>query len=60
MLRFSPKNNDVDMFISCTCMQKGLPPAEILNKIEYGQRMSKPAQCDDRIYELMMQCWEWK
>ncbi|KAI8773425.1 tyrosine-protein kinase SYK [Biomphalaria glabrata] len=33
-------------------------PQQILHFIESGNRLNKPRNCDDRIYEIMLQCWE--
>ncbi|BFY99746.1 hypothetical protein BsWGS_02786 [Bradybaena similaris] len=32
-------------------------PQEILNFIESGNRLRKPRNCDDRIYNIMLSCW---
>ncbi|XP_059140212.1 tyrosine-protein kinase SYK-like [Physella acuta] len=33
-------------------------PQQILHFIESGNRLSKPRNCDDRIYRIMLSCWE--
>lgn len=35
-------------------------PQQILQFIEQGNRLSKPRDCDDRIYDIMLSCWEIK
>ncbi len=30
---------------------------EVLEQVERGYRMSKPQQCPDSLYELMLKCW---
>ncbi|CAG5128976.1 unnamed protein product [Candidula unifasciata] len=32
-------------------------PQEILNFIESGNRLRKPKNCDDRLYNIMLSCW---
>lgn len=32
--------------------------AEVIKAIDNGERLPQPAACPDRIYEIMMQCWE--
>uniref|UniRef100_A0A0B6YSM1 Tyrosine-protein kinase n=1 Tax=Arion vulgaris TaxID=1028688 RepID=A0A0B6YSM1_9EUPU len=33
-------------------------PQEILHYVESGNRLHKPRNCDDRIYNLMLSCWD--
>ncbi|KAH9488826.1 hypothetical protein Btru_058717 [Bulinus truncatus] len=33
-------------------------PQQILQFIESGNRLSKPRNCDEKIYKIMLNCWE--
>lgn len=34
-----------------------VPPENILRYIQSGNRLEKPQDCDESIYDLMMKCW---
>ncbi|GMT26684.1 hypothetical protein PFISCL1PPCAC_17981, partial [Pristionchus fissidentatus] len=36
----------------------GWPAAEMLPRLKSGERMEKPDNCSDDLYEIMMKCWE--
>lgn len=36
----------------------GMNNAEVLSQVERGFRMSKPQNCPDMLYDVMLQCWD--
>ena len=36
----------------------GLQNHEIYNHIEEGNRLKRPALCPQKVYELMLECWD--
>ncbi|XP_064415035.1 tyrosine-protein kinase STYK1 [Latimeria chalumnae] len=37
-----------------------VPPENILQHLQRGQRMKSPANCKSQMYNIMKQCWQWK
>ncbi|XP_005177460.1 tyrosine-protein kinase Src42A isoform X3 [Musca domestica] len=35
----------------------GMTNAEVLTQVEHGYRMPQPPNCDQRLYEIMLECW---
>ncbi|KAM7345686.1 uncharacterized protein ACRADG_011869 isoform 2-T2 [Cochliomyia hominivorax] len=35
----------------------GMTNAEVLSQVEHGYRMPQPPNCDQRLYEIMLECW---
>jgi len=35
----------------------GMTNTEVIEKAEAGYRLSKPTECPDKLYELMVHCW---
>uniref|UniRef100_A0A1I8Q325 Tyrosine-protein kinase n=1 Tax=Stomoxys calcitrans TaxID=35570 RepID=A0A1I8Q325_STOCA len=35
----------------------GMTNAEVLSRIKQGYRMEKPSNCDQQLYEIMLECW---
>jgi len=35
----------------------GMTNAEVLTQVEHGYRMPMPPNCEQRLYEIMLECW---
>ncbi|XP_059226588.1 uncharacterized protein LOC106080671 isoform X2 [Stomoxys calcitrans] len=35
----------------------GMTNAEVLTQVEHGYRMPQPPNCEQRLYEIMLECW---
>lgn len=46
-----------DLLIDAFTFSAGMTNAEVLTQVEHGYRMPMPPNCEQRLYEIMLECW---
>jgi serine/threonine protein kinase len=46
-----------EVFSLCTIPYAGLSNQEVMSCVQRGERLRKPDNCPDTIYEMMQRCW---
>lgn len=45
------------MMHSYSQLSAGMTNAEVLTQVEHGYRMPMPPNCEQRLYDIMLECW---